>query len=127
MILYAHRLVIISGVGIINMMPDGHMHTGWLRSFGVLIHYMNDEGLRVTGWQTIAGKRMDLCRMGIDIVMDGYHLEVPLLYDADGHMHTCWLSFGSTYYYLNNNGMSNRLQKILIGNTLFRPKWSKER
>ena len=82
------------------------MHTGWL-SFGSTYYYMNDEGLRVTGWQMIAGKKYHLMPDGTEyIVMARYHLASTYYYMMpDGHMHTGWLSFGSTYYYLNNNGV----------------------
>ena len=46
------------------MMPDGHMHTGWL-SFGSTYYYLNSEGIRVTGWQTIAGKEYYFDQNGV--------------------------------------------------------------
>ena len=131
------------------MMSDGHMHTGWL-SFGSTYYYLNSNGVRVTGWQTIDGKEYYFDENGIrrdNVKKEGwqtengkryyykngvkvtgwqtiggkryyfiapdYHMHTGWLsfgstyyyMMSDGHMHTGWLSFGSTYYYLNSNGV----------------------
>ena len=54
------------------MMPDGHMHTGWL-SFGSTYYYLNSEGIRVTGWQTIEGREYYFDENGIK--QEGYLIE----------------------------------------------------
>ena len=129
--------------------PDYHMHTGWL-SFGSTYYYLNSNGVSVTGWQTIDGKeyyfdengiRRDAVkkegwqtengkryyyRNGVKVtgwqtiggkryyfIAPDYHMHTGWLsfgstyyyMMSDGHMHTGWLSFGSTYYYLNSNGV----------------------
>ena len=131
------------------MMSDGHMHTGWL-SFGSTYYYLNSNGVRVTGWQTIDGKEYYFDENGIrrdNVKKEGWQTENGKRYYykngvkvtgwqtiggkryyfiapdhhmhtgwlsfgstyyymmSDGHMHTGWLSFGSTYYYLNSNGV----------------------
>ncbi len=125
------------------------MHTGWL-SFGSTYYYLNSNGVSVTGWQTIDGKeyyfdengiRRDAVkkegwqkengkryyyRNGVKVtgwqtiggkryyfIAPDYHMHTGWLsfgstyyyMMSDGHMHTGWLSFGSTYYYLNSNGV----------------------
>ena len=96
------------------MMPDGHMHTGWL-SFGSTYYYMNQDGVRVTGWQTIANQRYYFMpdghrHTGWLSFGQTYYYMMP-----DGHMHTGWLSFGSTYYYMNQDGVRVTGWQIIDG------------
>ena len=110
------------------MMPDGHMHTGWL-SFGSTYYYLNSNGVRVTGWQTIEGKEYYFDQNGVrkdNIKRSGwqtingkkYYFDKngeyvtgwqtiagkKYYFMSDGHMHTGWLSFGSRYYYMMPDG-----------------------
>ena len=104
------------------------MHTGWL-SFGSTYYYLNSEGIRVTGWQTIAGKEYYFDQNGVrkdNIKKSGwqtingkkYYFDKngeyvtgwqtiagkKYYFMSDGHMHTGWLSFGSRYYYMMPDG-----------------------
>ncbi len=110
------------------MMSDGHMHTGWL-SFGSTYYYLNSNGVRVTGWQAIDGKEYYFDENGVrrdNVKKEGWQTIGGKKYyykngvkvtgwqtiggkryyfiAPDQHMHTGWLSFGSTYYYMMSDG-----------------------
>ncbi len=88
----------------LGLKKESSNKNGWITEGGQKYYYVNGE--KASGWKTIGGKRYYF-------IAPDYHMHTGWLsfgstyyyMMSDGHMHTGWLSFGSTYYYLNSNGV----------------------
>ena len=98
------------------MMPDGHMHTGWL-SFGDTYYYLNKEGVRQTGWQIIDGKEYRFDGSGVcTAIKNGWGiLGTRKYYFRDGEMQIGWQTIeGQKYYFMPDGHMHTGLSLIHI-------------
>ena len=83
---------------------DGVMATGWLQ-LGDSWYYLNNDGKSQKGWQTIKNKRYYFDENGIMLK----NAWVGNRYVKDsGAMATGWLQLGDSWYYLNNDGKSQK-------------------
>ena len=92
-------------VGPYYVKGDGAMATGWLELDGRWYYLDKNSGKTKKGWQTIKDKRYFFADDGIMLS----NTWVGSRYVKDnGAMATGWLQLGDSWYYLNNDGKSQK-------------------
>lgn len=101
--------------------PAPESKSGWTYTESGAVYYLDEEGLALTGWQTVDGIRyyFDPAQQGARVT--GW-LELPegkYYFDPMGALQTGWLLFAGEEYYLRSDGSMARGQVTIDGKNYF--------